>query len=263
MAIQLDEEALLRQLEPLLESPGCVRGIHNLASDPFFLAFFLVSVSQGEGLGEAAVGMIGQEELARCIRDLKRQEAEERGHKEQTLEGARELFPDYFDDGRYRYEASLQGRPYYVAVLQANRDRLKRLGRYSRLNLYLTTTFAYEIMVILLYGRALEAVRRATALPDEIRQRVAAILDRILSEEETHIGVVEQHNALLEMPRAGLSQEAESMLDSLEKLTLEDFAHPAELAVRQVVEMMSRYADPQGYRAEIEGAGAGASVQGG
>ncbi len=262
MSIELDEAALRRDLQTLLAEPGCARGIANLAGDPFFLNFFLVSVSQGEGLGEAAVGMIGQEELAGYIRDLKRQEIEERGHKEQTLEGARELFPEYFDAGRYRYETALQGRPYYLAVLQANRDRLERLGRYSRLNLYLTTTFAYEIMVVLLYSAALEAVRHATSIPDRVRSRVVAILDRILGEEETHVGILDQHNALLAMARAGLSDEAQSMLDSLAMLTREDYAAPAELAVRQVARMMRRYAEPETYRAEIEGAAAAAPAEG-
>jgi hypothetical protein len=62
--IRLDENQVARDLEPLLEVPCFRVGATNLADDPFFVAFFLVSVSQGEGLGEAAVAMIGQDELA-------------------------------------------------------------------------------------------------------------------------------------------------------------------------------------------------------
>ena len=78
-----------------------------------------------------------------------------------------------------------------------------------------------------------------------------AVLDGILREEETHLGMVDQHNALLVSPREGLSPEAGGMLDTLEKLTVEDYAFPAELAVRQIVTMTGRYAEPERYRAEI------------
>ena len=199
--------------------------------------------------------MIGHEELTQRIRELKRQEDEERGHKERTLDAAQALFPELFDDGRYRYRGSLMGRPYYQAVLEANRARLKARDRYSRLNLYLTTTFAYEIMVLLLYRAVADAVRRSS-LPAAIHERVRSVLEGILSEEETHVGVVDQHNALLASARQELSPEACGMLDALEKLTVEDYVYPTELAVNQIVTMMGRYADPACYRAEIE-AGAG------
>lgn len=251
MSIRLDEDVLVKDLEPVLASGTCRKGIATLAGDPFFVAFFLVSVSQGEGLGEAAVGMIGQEELAARILDLKRQEEEERGHKEQTLDVARELFPEFFDGAHYRHEDSLMGRPYYVAVLEENRARLKREGRYSRLNLYLTTTFGYEVMVVLLYGAVADAIERSP-LPEEVRDRVGGVLDGILAEEETHLGVVDTHNGLLAMPREGLSKEARGMLAALETLTEDDYAFIAELAVRHVAMMMERYADPVRYRADIE-----------
>jgi hypothetical protein len=157
--IQLDEGALLAELAPLLDAPRCRAGLRNLAGDPFFVAFFLTSVSQGEGLGEAAVGMIGQDELAARIRDLPKQEREERGHKERTIDAARDLFPEWFAGDAYRFPDALQGRTYYVEVLERNRERLRAEGRYSRLNLYLTTTFAYEIMVLLLYRAVADAVR--------------------------------------------------------------------------------------------------------
>lgn len=96
MTLRLDEEELRRKLEPLLDDTDFRAGVANVASDPFFLAFFLASVSEGEGLGESAVALIGQDELAKRIRDLERQEREERGHKERSLDAARALFPDYF-----------------------------------------------------------------------------------------------------------------------------------------------------------------------
>lgn len=257
MRIDLDDARVLAELAPLLDAPGCAQGLENLANDPFFVAFFLVSVSQGEGLGEAAVGMIGQEELAARIRDLDKQESEERGHKEQTIDAARALFPEYFREGEYLYRERLQGMPYYVAVLEAVRARLKETGRYSRLNMYLTTTFGYEIMVLLLYAQVSEGVARS-GLPETVRERIVDVIGGIVAEEETHVGVVDQHNALLAGPREGLSAEACRMLDALEALSAEDYWFAADLAVRQVAEMMEKYADAPAYRAEIEAAGAGA-----
>jgi len=256
VTIQVDERALLAELAPLLDAPRCRSGLRNLSCDPFFVAFFLASVSQGEGLGEAAVGMIGQDELASRIRDLPKQEREERGHKERTIDAARALFPEWFDGDAYRYPDALQGRAYYVEVLERNRDRLRAEGRYSRLNLYLTTTFAYEIMVLLLYRAAADAVRESS-LPAPVRERVARVIDGILEEEEGHVGVVGQHAALLATPREELSREARDLLDRLATLTPDDYRIPAEMAVRAVVSMMERYCDPAGYRAEIE---AGASA---
>jgi len=48
------------------------------------------------------------------------------------------------------------------------------------------------------------------------------------------------------------------MLDALEALSAEDYWFAADLAVRQVAEMMEKYADAPAYRAEIEATGAGA-----
>jgi hypothetical protein len=254
VTIRLDEHGLLLELKPLLETSAFQQGRRNLTSDPFFVAFFLASVSQGEGLGEAAVAMIGQQELAARIRALEQQEAEERGHKERTLDIAQSLFPEWFEGGSYRYPDALQGKAYYVDVLERNRERLKSEGRYSRLNLYLTTTFAYEIMVLLLY-RAVADAMRTSPLPPSVRDRVADVIDGILAEEEGHVGVVGQHAALLETPRQDLSQEALDLLEALERLTADDYRRPAELAVRHVVSMLERYAEPARYRAEIEGHG--------
>jgi hypothetical protein len=136
-------------------------------------------------------------------------------------------------------------------VLEVNRQRLKELGRYSRLNLYLTTTFAYEIMVMLLYGAVADAMGRSSLSP-EPRGRVEAVLRSILDEEATHLGVIDQHNALLGASREALSDEACTLLDSLAQLSADDYRVPAEHAMRQVVSMMQRYADPDRQRAEIE-----------
>jgi hypothetical protein len=249
VAFRTSEEEIRARLAPLLDDPTVRRGIEVLATDPFFTAFFLTSVSQGEGLGAAAVSAIGDEEIAARLHDLARQEAEERGHEARSLSAARRLFPEYFDDGAYRFADSLQGRPYYVTVLEANRERLKSCGRYSRLNQYLTTTFGYEVMVVLLYRAAAEAFRRATGPHGA---EIATLLDGILDEEETHLGILEQHQALLELDRAALSPAAAQAVDGLGLLSDDDYAFAAELAVRQVVDMMSRYAEPAAYRAEIE-----------
>lgn len=253
--LRLNETTVCHGLAPLLDDPLFQRGLENLAADAFFVTFFLASVSQGEGLGESAVALIGQEELAQRIKGLKKQELEERGHKQQTIDAAQELFPEHFQNGRYRYQKALQGAPYYVVVLDENRQRLKDIGRYSRLNLYMTTTFAYEVMVMLLYRAVADAMLRSP-LPAEVRERVAGVILRILAEEETHLGVLNQHNALLGLPRGDLSDQAASMLDALGELDDEDYRFPAERAVRQVLEMTGRYADAEGYRAEIESAAA-------
>ena len=255
MTIALDERAMRDALAPLLDAPEVRAGLENLARDPFFLAFFLMSVSQGEGLGEAAVGMVRQEEVAELVLDLRRQEAEEKGHKEVTSRVALELFPEFFDDGGYRYRKALRGAPYYVAVLDANRARLRAVGRYSRLNLYLTTTFGYEVMVLLLYQAVARAVE-ASHPSRRVRDRVVAVLEGILREEETHLDVADQHRALLAADRGALSSEARSLLDALEPLGPGDYAFAAELSVREVVRTMADYADPVRYRAEIEASAA-------
>ena len=248
MSIQASEADIQADLAPILEDPAVRRGIDVLANDPFFLAFFLVSVSQGEGLGAAAVGAIGHEEIAARISDLTRQEEEERGHEAQTLAAAKRLFPAYFDEGRYRFASSLQGRPYYLAVLEANREHLKACGRYSRLNQYLTTTFGYEVMVLLLYRAVADAL---SEIADPRGGEIASLLDGILDEEETHLGILDQHNALLAGDRSSLSVDARKALDELHLLEAEDYAFAAELAVRQILTMMGRFAEPDAYRADI------------
>ena len=105
--------------------------------------------------------------------------------------------------------------------------------------------------MLLLYRAVADAVARSQ-LPASLRERVGRVLEGILAEEETHLGVVDQHDALLAGSREGLSPDALAMLDALARLTADDYVFSARLAVRQVIDMMQRYADPSGYRTEIE-----------
>ena len=112
-------------------------------------------------------------------------------------------------------------------------------------------------MVLLLYGAFARRMAHSP-LPPGIRDRVIGVIESILIEEETHLGVVEQHNALLTAPRQELSAEARSMLDRLVKLSDDDYRFAAELSVSNVVAMVSRYSDGVAYRREIEARAAGA-----
>jgi hypothetical protein len=123
------------------------------------------------------------------------------------------------------------------------------------LNLYLTTTFGYEIMVGLYYGAVVEALE-VSHLPTELRQSLAGQLRRILAEEDTHLEIATQHNALLRADRAGLSARTVSLLDDLAKLSEEDYEWAAELSVREVVGLIGDYARGPVFRGEIEAAAA-------
>lgn len=256
--IALDESALRQKLSHYLAEDLVQQGLREMVADPFLLAFFLMSVSEGEAMGEAGVTAILEEELAALLRELERQQREEAGHKQLSQDLARELFPEYFDAGIYRYASQLTGREYYMAVLQENRQHLKDRGAYSRLNLYLTTTLGYEIMVALYYRAVIDAVQ-GSSLPPAIRDRVAAQLRRILAEEETHLGIAAQHDLLLAADRSGLGARTALLLDRLDSLTPEDYAWAAELSMRKIVEMVGRYAAGARYRAAIESA-AGADL---
>jgi hypothetical protein len=251
--IELDEAAIRGRLAHYMDAASVVAGIRAMVTDRFLLAFFLMSVSEGEAMGEAGVAAIREEEIAQLIHDIERQQREEAGHKALSLDLARELFPDYFDAGQYRYRDRLTGRAYYLSVLQENRQRLKERGRYSRLNLYLTTTFGYEIMVGLYYGAVIDAVS-ASDLPARLKDPIAKQLRRILDEESTHLEIATQHNALVQAERAALSTRTVELLEGLEKLTADDYEWAAELSMRQVVELIGCYADGPGFRARIEGA---------
>ncbi len=252
MSLNLDESGVRRKLSVLLEGPEVRRGLEQLVADPFLVAFFLMSVSQGEGLGEAGVAAIREEEIARLLHDVDRQQREEASHARGTRDLARSLFPEYFDGDDYHFADRLDGRDYYVTVLQRNRQHLKDRGLYTRLNLYLTTTFGYEVMVVLYYGAVIDAVE-ASDLPARVKAPVAAELRRILGEEETHLGIGEQHDALLAADRGALGPGAVSMLEALERLTVEDYHFAAELSLREVARMITRYASGAEFRRRIEG----------
>jgi hypothetical protein len=251
VAIELNENAIREKFSHYMNDPSLVQGLAEMVSDPFLLAFFLMSVSEGEAMGEAGVAAIREEEIAKLIQDIERQQREEGGHKQLSLDLAREFFPEYFDDGEYRYGDKLTGRDYYLTVLQENRGRLKDRGAYSRLNLYLTTTFGYEIMVGLYYGAAIDAVA-TSGLPAGMKDRIVTQLRRILDEEDTHLEIATQHNALLAADRSGLGQRTVELLESLETLTTDDYEWAAELSMKEVVKMVGRYAAGPHFRAEIE-----------
>jgi hypothetical protein len=251
MTIELSEDAARRKFAHFMDDPTVVKGIREMISDRFLLAFFLMSVSEGEAMGEAGVAAIREEEIAQLIEDIERQQQEEAGHKQLSLDLARDLFPEYFDDGEYRYRDRLSGREYYVAVLQQNRDHLKQRGAYSRLNLYLTTTFGYEIMVGLYYGAVLDAIA-ASDLTADLKEPLTRQLRRILDEEDTHLEIATQHNALLEADRSKLAPRTVELLDRLAALTADDYEWAAELSMKQIVATIGRYADGARYRAEIQ-----------
>jgi hypothetical protein len=255
MMLTLDEEAVRARLRPLTEVSRFTRAVERLADDRTLLSIFLMGVSLGEGLGEAGVAAIGEDEIAARMHDLQRQKLEEHGHMEGTRLIVHELFPEHFDGDRYRWAERLIGTEYYFAVREANRTRLRAADRYSRLNLYLTTSFGYEIMVGLLYGAVLEALARSS-LPRVLTDRVAFVLTVILRQEETHLGIVEQHNALLATDRGALSASAVATLDRLALLTAEDYEWVAELAVREIVRTTAIYGEPERLRAHLTGAGA-------
>ena len=259
MAIELNENAISNKFSHYMDDPSVVKGLAEMVSDRFLLAFFLMSVSEGEAMGEAGVAAIREEEIAKLIHDIERQQREEGGHKQLSLDLARDFFPEFFDDGEYRHKGQLTGREYYIGVLQENRERLKERGAYSRLNLYLTTTFGYEIMVGLYYGAVIDVVA-ASDLAPELKNPIVSQLRRILDEEDTHLEIATQHNALLAADRAGLSERTVELLEALESLTTDDYEWAAELSMKEIVKMVGRYAAGPRFRAEIENAAARAEA---
>jgi hypothetical protein len=115
MSVEPDEGAVRGKLAHYLEGPEVKRGLEEMVADRFLLALFLMSVSEGEAMGEKGVAALREEEIARLIHDIERQEREERGHKEGSLELSREIFPEYFEGGEYRYADQLTGRNCYAA----------------------------------------------------------------------------------------------------------------------------------------------------
>ncbi|MEO2169359.1 MAG: hypothetical protein ABGY42_14820 [bacterium] len=251
MSVVLNEAAIRLEMAPLLDAPEVSDGLRAMVNSRFLLAFFLMSVSEGEAMGEAGVATLREEEIAQLIHDIERQEREEGSHKEGTANLGRELFPEFFDGDEYRYNSKLTGRDYYLTVLQQNRQYLKKYGRYSRLNLYLMTTFGYEIMVVLYYTAVIDAVE-ASKLPSALKARVASELRRILSEEETHLEIEDQHNALLAADASKLSERTRDLLKALGGLKVEDYRWATELSMHEVVKMIGRYSAGDTFQREIE-----------
>ena len=250
MPIALDEGAVVARLRPLADDATFRRGIETFTSDPRFLALFLMGVSQGEALGEAGVAAIGQEEIAGLMHELRRQGLEEHGHSEGARLAAQELFPELFDSQTFRWSEYVPGLDYYFTVREANRRRLRERDRHSRLNLYLTTSFGFEVMVELLYGAVIDALVRSP-LPRVVRERVTFVLTVILRQEETHLGLIAQHNALLAADRSRLSPAAVETLERLGRLEAADYEWAAELAVCEVVRLYAGYADAEKLRAAL------------
>ena len=250
MSIALDEPAVVARLRPLTDDALFRRGVDTFTSDPLFLALFLIGASQGEALGEAGVAAIGQEEIAGLMHELRRQGLEEHGHSEGARLVAQELFPEFFDGETFRWSEYVPGLDYYFTVREANRRRLRERDRYSRLNLYLTTSFGFEVMVELLYGAVIDALAHSP-LPGVVRERVTFVLTVILRQEETHLGLIAQHNALLACDRSRLSATAVETLVQLGHLEAADYEWAAELAVREVVRLYAGYADAEKLRVAL------------
>jgi hypothetical protein len=243
VTITVDERAVVEALRPVTRDEVFRRSLATMILDPRSRALFLVGLSRGEALGEAGVAAIGQEEVAALLHDLERQRLEEHGHSEGAWLLAHELCPEHFRGDEFRLQESVGGTAYYFKVREANRTRLRRLDRYSRLNLYLTTSFGYEVMVELLFDSVLDAVAGST-LSREEADRIRFVLGVIRAQEETHLGLVAQHNALLGVDRTCLGPGAVDMLERLERIEDRDYLWAAEMAVREIVPFMSVYAFP-------------------
>jgi len=247
--IELDEHAVRERLRPLTHDARFQRAIANVTGDRLFLSLFLMGVSHGEGLGEAGVAAIGQEEIAHLVGEVRPRRSEEIDRAEEIRRSVSELFPEYFEHGQYRYDDYLFGREHHLTVREANRRSLRERGRYSALNLYLTTTFGYEIMTALLYGTVIEGLGRGP-LPREITERVALLLRSGAPQP----GIVALHNALVAADRGRLPPAAHEALDQLGRLTADDYERAAEQAVSEVVAAYLPYADAAALRARLPGA---------
>jgi hypothetical protein len=237
--MDLDER---EQVKPLLWNPTVDRTLAAITNDRNLLSLFLTGVSYLEGIGELAIAAIRQSEISRFMHDLRRHELEEHGHMTSIRLVIQELFPDLCVDGRHVYESDMfdvAGRQFYHKVRDTTRRRLRQLGRYSPLNLYLLITFGGETLVEMLYARVIEALGRST-LPRPITERIEFIFRMILAQEDTHdVLLTEQHNKVLAADRTGLSDAAVSLIDQLGRLTAEDYRWVSEFMIREFVWWMS------------------------
>jgi len=240
--IALDEAGLRARLRALIDDARLQKAIANLTADPLLLSLFLVAAAHGEGLAEAGVAAICEPAIAALLGPAA---------TEATKLAVQDLFPEFFDHGQYRYE-DVVGRDYYFALREANRRRLRERGRYSPLNLHLTTTFGYAVMVELVYGAVIDALARSP-LGRSLTARAAAGLETILRRDGNGATLLARHDALLAAPRDGLTASAREALRLLERLTALDYEWAAELAVREVVAAYAPWEDVEAARRRILG----------
>jgi hypothetical protein len=240
--IELDERDVRERLRPLTDDGRLRDAIANISADPLLLSLFLMGMSHAEGLAEAGVTAIGDDDIARLVRGPRS------GRSAAMRLIVEDLFPECFDHGQYRYDDHVFGRDHHLTVRDANRRRLRERGRYSPLNLHLTTSFAHDVATALLGAAVVDALGRSP-LPAPIPERVAALLGRT----GTDGGWIARHNALLATDRQSLSPTAVEAIEALGRLTAGDYASAAELAVRELVAAYVPYADPTALRARIAG----------
>jgi hypothetical protein len=244
--IVLDDMALRERLRPLVDDARLRQAIANVSADRLFLSLYLMGVSHGEGVDEAAVTAIGQDEIARLFQEPRAPAGEARLVAEV-------VFAEFFDHGQYRYEDHVLGRESYFRVREANRRRLRERGKYSGLNLYLTTTFGHALMSELVHAAMRDALGRSP-LPRPVTDRIASLLVTLPRPNESHVVVIARHNALLAADRAALSPTAVEAIDLLDRLMAGDYEAAAELAAGEIVASWLPYADAAAVRARIGGA---------
>ena len=240
--IALDEASLRARLHALIDDARLRKAIVNLTADRLLLSLFLVAAAHGEGLAEAGVAAIDEPEIAALLAPAT---------TEATKLAVQDLLPEFFDHGQYRYE-DVVGRDYYFTVREANRRRLRERGRYSSLNLHLTTTFGYGVMVELVYGAVMDALKRSP-LPRPLAERAAAGLGTICRRDGDGATILARHDALLTAPRDGLAMSAREALRLLERLTARDYEWAADLAVREVIAAYAPWEDVEAARRRILG----------
>jgi len=244
--IVVDDMALRERLRPLVDDARLRQAIANVSADRLFLSLYLMGLNHAEGLDDAAIAAIGQEEIARLL------------HEPRPITGearlvAEVVFGEFFDHGQYRYEDHVLGRESYFRVREANLRRLRERGKYSGLNLYLTTTFGHELTSELVHAAMRDALGRSS-LPRPVTDRVVSFLGKLPRPNETHVAIIARHNGLLVADRGSLSPRAIETLDLLGRLAAVDYEAAAELAAGEVVASWLPYADAAAVRARIGGA---------